>query len=113
DPLNDGSLGDIAALPSLDLLRPAVDCDTVSALAEGASQAVSVAGLKELAVAVAPNPAHAGQMLCVSLGTPAKWAHWTIYDLSGRPVDKADFGPGAGDCYRPAGLAPGIYFIKI
>jgi hypothetical protein len=115
DPLNDGSLKGIATQPALSLVRPSVDCDVAAALPASVGSRVSgsVKGLGEAVVVVAPNPARAGQMLCVSLGSAAKRGAWTIYDLAGNPVAKAEFGPGAGECYSPSKLASGVYFIKI
>src|SRR5205823_4617078 len=106
DPLNDGSISDIAVQPSLDLVRPSVDCDDFGG-AVGAGLNSKVRGLNPLSVVVAPNPARGGQPLCVSLGSPVKSGHWTVLDLSGNPVDRAEFGPGAAECYDASKLASG------
>jgi hypothetical protein len=116
DPLNDGTMADIALEPMVSLRRPSTDCDApvdIGVASLGTRDRGNVAGLSASSVVVAPNPARAGQLVCVSLGSAVKKAHWTIYDLNGSPVDKADFGPGAGECYSPAKLASGIYFLKI
>jgi hypothetical protein len=62
---------------------------------------------------LAPVPVRGGQPLCLYFAQPALASHWDVYAITGALVAHLDFGAGGQQCWDTAGIAPGIYFVRL
>jgi hypothetical protein len=62
---------------------------------------------------LAPVPAPRGTPVCLYPDAPIVSSHWDIFNFVGESVASLDFGATAQDCWDTAGVAPGLYLVRL
>lgn len=70
---------------------------------------ISQAGL----LVLAPNPVKVGMPVCLFSPSRPEETHWQIYGIDRFLLTKLDFYADSQQCWNTAGIAPGLYIVKI
>ena len=58
-------------------------------------------------------PLRTGDNLCLYPEKPLASSHWEIFNLMGESIAKLSFDTGNSDCWSTAGVAPGVYLVRM